>query len=221
MKILVVATHPDDEVLGCGGLIARHSKLGDEVNVLVVTRGSEDLFDPLQIETTRGELKRAHKILGIKKVSFLDFPAPKLDGVPGHILADSLKDAFCQFQPDLLLLPHFGDLHSDHKAVFHSSMVAARPNLDKNISKILCYETLSETEWALPIPSESFLPTFYVDISEFLDLKLKAMACYASQLKEFPHSRSLQALESLARYRGASVHLNAAEAFYLVREIID
>ena len=220
MKILVVSTHPDDEVLGCGGLIARHTIRGDEVRVLIVTRGAEDIFDPRVIETTRRELKKAHQLLGVKKVEFLDFPAPKLDGVPGHLLADALSKSFITFKPDLLLLPHFGDLHSDHRAVFHAALVAARPIHENNINRIMCYETLSETEWAPPYAADAFIPNVFVDISEFLTLKLEAMSCYQSQLKEFPHSRSIKALEALAHYRGASVHLNAAEAFSIVREII-
>ncbi len=220
MNVLVISTHPDDEVLGCGGLIARHSSMGDEVRVLIVTRGSEDLFDPRVIETTRGELKKAHQILGVSKAEFLDFPAPKLDGVPGHLLADALSKSIADFQPDLLLLPHFGDLHADHRLVFHATLVAARPIREQNIGRIMCYETLSETEWAPPGASEAFIPDVFVDISEFLDLKLQAMSCYQTQLKEFPHSRSIKALEALARYRGATVHLHAAEAFSIVREII-
>jgi LmbE family N-acetylglucosaminyl deacetylase len=219
MKILVLATHPDDEVLGCGGSIARHTASGDRVEVLVVTRGTPEKYSKEQVDLLRQELEAAHAILGVSKVHFLDFPAPKLDTVPLCELADSLGTALAAAQPEVLYLPHRGDLHSDHRAVFAAAMVAARPIGGNGARRLLCYETLSETEWAAPVIEEAFLPTVFVDISDFLEKKKQALACYRSQLKEFPHPRSLQGVEALARLRGSAVGVNAAEAFQLIREI--
>ncbi len=220
MKILVLATHPDDEVLGCGGVIARHVARGDRVEVVIVTRGAPELYSPEQVNALRQELHAAHSILGVAVAHFLDFPAPKLDQVPQHELADSIAARMREYQPETVYFPHRGDLHSDHRAVFQATLVAARPIGEQSVRRLLSYETLSETEWSAPIGEEAFLPNVFIDISDFLEKKKKAMAEYKSQLKEFPHPRSLQSLESLARLRGGTVSLQAAEAFQLIREII-
>jgi len=219
MNILVVATHPDDEVLGCGGVIARHASRGDRVDVVVVTRGAPELYDENQVKTLRRELEAAHALLGVSAVHFLDFPAPKLDLVPAYELADAISALFHSLQPAAAYIPHRGDLHSDHRSVFSAALVAARPIGKSPVLKVLSYETLSETEWSAPVAEDAFLPSVFIDISPFLDKKKQAMAAYRSQLKEFPHPRSLLAVESLARLRGSTVGVQAAEAFQLIREI--
>lgn len=220
MKILVIATHPDDEVLGCGGVMARHAAAGDSVHVLVVTRGAPELYPPAQIEALRCELAEAHAVLGVTAAHFLDFPAPKLDSIPNHELADAIGALLHSLQPDAVFLPHRGDVHADHRAVHQAALVAARPAGDTRIARLLAYETLSETEWGSPSAADAFLPTVFADITGHLESKLKAIACYRSQLKEFPHPRSLQAIEALARLRGSAAGYAAAEAFMLIREIV-
>lgn len=220
MRVLVISAHPDDEVLGCGGTIAYHASKGDVVSVLVVTRGISELFPPSQVEQTRKELQAANAILGVKSTHFLDFPAPKLDIVPEYMLADAMLNHLRIFQPNVIYLPHQNDLHIDHRRVFSATMVAARPTNSLSVLRLLCYETLSETEWGSPLGSSVFVPTVYVNITDFLEKKLQAMACYQSQLREFPHPRSHTAIEALARFRGSTVGVSAAEAFMLVREIV-
>ena len=220
MKIMVIATHADDEILGCGGTIARHTAYGDEVHVLVVTRGAEDIFSAKENAVTRAELKRAHKLVGIKGSYFLDFPAPKLDNVPNHKIADEIKKVLSSVKPSVVYLPHRGDIHVDHKAVYNATLVAARPTQGDYIKKLLSYETLSETDWASPSAEDAFVPTVFVDISSHIETKLMAMDCYRSQLKAPPHPRSLDALRALARLRGSTVGFEWAEAFMLVREKI-
>jgi LmbE family N-acetylglucosaminyl deacetylase len=219
MNILVVAAHPDDEVLGCGGVIARHVSRGDRVDVVVVTRGAPDLYDENQVKTLRKELEAAHALLGISAVHFLDFPAPRLDLIPSHELADAIGAHITSIRPDIVYIPHRGDLHSDHRCVFSASLVAARPIGSRVVRRLLSYETLSETEWAAPIAEDAFLPSVFVDIRGQLEKKKQAMAAYRSQLREFPHPRSLQGVESLARLRGSTAGVPAAEAFQLIREI--
>jgi N-acetylglucosamine malate deacetylase 1 len=219
MNILVIATHPDDEVLGCGGAIARHVARGDRVEVAIVTRGAPELYSEDQVNALRKELHAAHSILGVSVAHFLDFPAPKLDQVPQHELADSLAARIREYQPEAVYIPHRGDLHSDHRAVFQSALVACRPIGKPSIRRLLSYETLSETEWSAPIGEEAFLPNVFIDIADFLEKKKQAMAAYRSQLKEFPHPRSLQSVESLARLRGGTAGFRAAEAFQLIREL--
>lgn len=219
-RILVIAPHPDDEVLGCGGAIAHHSARGDRVQVVIVSRGAPDIFPPEEVEETRSELAAAHQLLKVEGVHFLDFPAPRLDTVPAHVLADRLSRLVREIQPRTVYAPYWGDLHSDHKAVYWATMVATRPNSVSRVERLLCYETLSETECGGPSADNAFSPTVFMDIGEFLPTKLQAMTCYRTQLKEFPRSRSLRSIEALARLRGSAVGLEAAEAFVLVREVV-
>jgi len=156
----------------------------------------------------------------VRDTRFLEFPAPRLDVTPGHLIADALAKLFQELQPEQVYLPHHGDLHSDHGRVYHAALVAARPLASCSVKQLLCYETLSETEWAPPIASEVFSPTVFVDIAAHLPKKLEAMRCFASQLKPAPNPRSLEAIEALARYRGSTVSVHAAEAFVLVRDVV-
>jgi LmbE family N-acetylglucosaminyl deacetylase len=218
-NVLVIATHPDDEALGCGGVMARHAAEGDAVHVLVITRGDPELFAPELIEETRAELREAHRLLDVTSVRFLDFPAPKLDTVPGYRLAGAIGQVIREIAPTVVYLPHGGDIHADHRAVYHATLVAARPIDGCPVARLLCYETLSETEWAPPVADQAFIPTVFVEITPYLERKIAAMACYRTQVKPPPHSRALETLEALARLRGATVSVAAAEAFMLVREI--
>ncbi len=220
MRIAVIAPHPDDEVLGCGGVMARHAAAGDEVVVIVVTRAVPELFAPELVDRTRAEARRAHAVLGVRETRFLDFPAPKLDVTPGHLIADALAKQFAELRTERVYLPHHGDIHSDHGRIYQATLVAARPLAHCPVKQLLCYETLSETEWSPPISSAVFYPTVFVDISTFLAKKLEAMTCFETQLKPAPNPRSLQAIESLARYRGSTISVQAAESFVLVREVV-
>lgn len=219
-RILVIAPHPDDEILGCGGVMARHSSQGDQVHVVVVSKGVTEMYAPEKIAETRAELVEAHKLLGVHQCHFLDFPAARLDTVPGHMLADALARLVRELKPQTVYVPHWGDLHTDHKAVYWATLVATRPTGGCRVGRVLCYETQSETEWGGASPEVAFSPTVFVDITGFLATKLEAMKCYRSQLKEFPQSRSIGSLDALARLRGSTVGLHAAEAFVMVREVV-
>lgn len=221
MKVVVVAPHPDDEVLGCGGVMARHADDGAEVHVVIATRGIPELFAPELVARGRAELAEAHRILGVAETRFLDFPAPRLDTVPRHELADALRKVFYDLGATIVYLPHHGDIHADHGHVYHAGLVAARPLAGCPVRRVLCYETLSETEWTPPIDGAVFFPTVFVNIEKQLQRKLDAMACYKSQLKQAPNPRSLDVLRALAQLRGSTIHAPAAEAFELVREIWD
>jgi LmbE family N-acetylglucosaminyl deacetylase len=220
VRVLVVAPHPDDEVLGCGGVMARHAAAGDEVHVIVVTRGHADLFPPESVDRVRAELREAHAILGVNSVTYLEFPAPRLDTVPRHTVADAIAKVIKQHQPELMYVPHHGDMHFEHGMIYEACLVATRPMHNQSVRRVLTYETPSETEWAPPLASHAFVPTIFVDIGPYLKQKLAAMACFKSQLQPPPHPRSLKQLEALASVRGATAALDAAEAFMLVREII-
>jgi LmbE family N-acetylglucosaminyl deacetylase len=218
--VLVIAPHPDDEVLGCGGVIARHVATGDDVYVVIVSKGAPDIFQPELVEQVRQEAAKANKALGTKRLLFLDFPAPRLDSIPTSTLAGALKDVILEVQPATVYLPHHGDIHGDHKAVYWATLVATRPNGGFSPRRLLCYETSSETEWGAPIPGDVFTPTVFVDVTEYLDVKLETMKYYASQLAPNPRARSLTSIEALARVRGCTIGVAAAEAFSLVREVL-
>jgi len=220
MNVLVIAPHPDDDVLGCGGVMARHADSGDAVHVAVVTRGDPRLFPEEQVSQVRAELASAHRILGVAGREFLDFPAPRTDTVGQHEIVERLRDVLRSVAPQTIYLPHRADCHADHRIVFSAALAAARSTPRCTVRRILCYETLSETEWAPPAGDAAFLPTRFVDIASTVDRKLGAFACFASQWFPPPHPRSLESIERLARLRGATAGLTAAEAFAVVCDVV-
>ena len=219
-RVLVIAPHPDDEVLGAGGTVARLSDAGAEVVVAIVTTGAPPLFAETSVAQVRAEAQAAHAHLGVAHTVFLSQPAARLDEVPHHRLNHALAGLLQEVSPDALLLPFVGDIHLDHQLTFLSGMVAARPHGVAFPGRILCYETLSETNWNAPLLSPSFAPNVFVDISAQLERKLQAMELYGSQQRDFPHERSLATIRALAMLRGSTVHRPAAEAFMLIRQVI-
>jgi LmbE family N-acetylglucosaminyl deacetylase len=219
-RILVIAPHPDDEVLGCGGTMARLAEMGSGVEVAIVTEGKPPRYDRNGVEKLRAEAAAAHKLLGVRATHYLELPAAELDGIPHTDLNAALGALINATMPDTIFVPFVGDIHLDHQLVFRSTMVAARPRQATYPRTILAYETLSETNWSAPYVEPIFAPTVYVDIASTLDRKLAAFAAYESQCCAFPNERSPEAIRALAALRGATVHRHAAEAFVLVREVI-
>lgn len=219
MNILVIAPHPDDEVLGCGGTIAKHVACGNQVYVAIVTRGTVPMFSEQAIETGRAECRIADAFLNVKETVFLDFPAARLEEIPRHELNDAFVNLIQDIKPDIVYLPHRGDMQLDHKMTVDAAMVALRPKYDHVVEKVYAYETVSETGWNVPNVVNEFIPNVYNDITGFLDKKIEALSVFKSQVSEFPNTRSLKAVEALAMYRGSTVGVEAAEAFSLIREI--
>lgn len=219
MNVLVIAPHPDDEILGVGGTIAKRAMNGDSVYVCVVTKAGEPLFREELVEQGRKECREADHLLGVEETFFLDFPAVRLEEVPRYKLNEGLMQAVQRVKPDEVYIPHRGDMQLDHKMIVDAVMVALRPKYNHVVKRIYAYETLSETGWDIPNTVNEFIPTVYEDISENLKKKLDAMSLFQSQIEEFPAARSLEAIEALAKFRGAVVNLRAAEAFALIREI--
>jgi LmbE family N-acetylglucosaminyl deacetylase len=220
MRMLVVAPHADDEVLGVGGTIAKYIDKGYEVYVCVVTSGHPSMFPEDLLKKLRSEALNAHKFLGIKDTFFLDFPAVMLNEIPVHEVNIKVLDVINEVQPDIVFIPHYGDMHLDHYIVSQTAMVGLRPIREHKVLEIYSYETLSETEWNIPHTSNAFLPNTWIDISDYLDRKLEAMSIYSTQVKEFPHPRSLEAIKALAKLRGSTIGVSAAEAFSLIRRIV-
>ncbi len=219
MKVLVVSPHPDDEVLGAGGTIARLANEGNDITVAIVTKGWEPLFPDSQVEQVRLEAHAANKVLGAKSLRFMDLPVTKLNEIPKHQLNQTFKQLMSEEEPELIFLPFGGDLQEDHRQVFDACMVALRPAIGRKYTKrILCYETVSETHWSNANVESYFEPQLWVDISNHLSTKLEAMRNYNSQLRQEPDARSLEAISSLAKWRGSIVGMNAAECFVVIRE---
>lgn len=223
-SVLVVAPHPDDEILGCGGVMARFANESNEVFVAIMTNGNVGApeFFPLEgTERGRTEALAAHKLLGVKETFFFDFPCPRLDTHPAYKISCELNKLIQVLKIDTLFIPHRGDIHKDHRIIYEASLVAARPIGAHKVSRILAYETLSETEWAPPFPDDAFIPTVFISIDEFIEAKANSFDCFTPpRKKEFPHSRSVDGIKTLARYRGATVETLYAEAFMLIRELV-
>jgi len=222
-NVLIIAPHADDETLGCGGIINKFVKEGKNVNVLILTnafKGDSEIFSEQEINKVRQEALDAHRILGVENTIFADFPAPRLDTFPLYKVANYISNKLIELNIDTLFIPHRGDIHLDHRRTFEASIVAARPFGDYKVKRIYSYETLSETEWAAPYPDDNFVPNVFFNITNELEKKIEAFECYKSQLKEYPHPRSINGIKILAQRRGIMVSFEAAEAFSLVREII-
>ncbi|WP_185204971.1 PIG-L deacetylase family protein [Chryseobacterium sp. C3] len=222
-RVIVIAPHPDDEIIGCGATIAKHIESGDEVTIVVVTNaavGAPEFYAQSLIDKVREEAVSAHHFLGVKETIFLEFPAPALNAFPEFKISLEISMIIQKIRPTHLYLPHPGDMHQDHKAVYRASLVSARPQgEDHKVLNIYCYETLSETEWT-PMQEKAFVPNHFVDVTDVFDKKTEAMKFFKSQIKQFPHSRSLETFRALAMYRGATIGVERAEAFIVERQII-
>lgn len=218
-RVLVIAPHADDEIIGVGGTLVKHIARGDEVYICVVTKGTEPLFKKEFMQKLRTETIECHNRLGAKKTYFLEFPAVQLESTPRYELNGALLKVFNEVQPQIVYIPHFGDMQKDHTLVAEATMVCVRPKYDNKVERVYAYETLSETEWNTPHTANAFIPQRYVDISNTMEKKLELLNCYQTQVSAFPNPRSLEAVESLAKYRGATVMVKAAEAFAVIREL--
>ena len=222
MKILVIAAHFDDEVYGCGGTIAKLVNEGHEIDVCVLTDSCSSQYKGHaheMIAQKKAESEEVNKILGIKETHTFDYPDMQLDTVPHVELNKAIEQCVIEINPEVVYTHHGGDVNKDHRLVFESTMVAVRPMEDSSVKRVLCYEVPSSTEWAPPTPSNMFAPNVFVDIEDVVEKKIDAIKAYNSELREYPHPRSAENVINQAHLRGASVGLNAAESFMLIREI--
>ena len=216
--ILVVAAHPDDEVLGCGGTMARYAAQGDKVHSVFIADG-ESARGEDNIHSTRYIMaENAAKILGTEEPRFFDFPDNRLDSVALLDIVQRLEGAIEEINPSVVYTHHGGDLNVDHRVTQQAVLTACRPMPGSNIEAIYGFEVLSSTEWAEPTVNP-FCPSFYVDISEQFPKKIGALKAYDEEMRGFPHSRSYKVVEALAKVRGGNVGLLKAEAFMSVRHI--
>lgn len=224
MNILIFAPHPDDEILGCGGVMAKYAKRGDKVTVCICTCGHPPVYDDSLMKannwphTLYPEIKKAHELLGVHDTLYLDFPVVAVESVPRYEFNGRIMQVVQSVKPDVVYIPHFGDMQKDHTLVSEAIMVAVRPRGEHRVRKVYSYETLSETEWNIPHVKNIFIPNTFIDVSDVMESKLQAMACFESQLSDFPEPRSLEAVEALAKLRGSTMNAHRAEAFALIRE---
>lgn len=221
MRILVIAPHMDDEVLGMGGTIARHVSEGDETYVCFVAhRIYGHKYDEKKNRVEVQCALKAKKVLGYKEAEFFNLPDEKLDVCIQDILIP-LEKYLNKVRPEVVYVNHWGDNHQDHKAVFQAAMVTIRPAATPYIKRVMCYEVPSETEQSPPLNQLAFLPNFYVNVAKFLSTKIDAFRCYHTEKRKFPHPRSDRGLEILAMKRGSEAGFNAAEAFTIIRSKLE
>lgn len=221
MRMLVIAAHPDDEVLGCGGYIARFAEK-NEVFTTIVTEGCSAQYADSDIghliEMKKEAAAAANHVLGVKEIFFGAFPDMRLDEVCHIEINRFIYEVIENIRPDLILTHHPGDVNLDHQLVYQSTMVASRP-INKNRPDILLYETPSATEWHSYDMLTAFIPNVFIDISGTLDRKIEALKCYDLELRSLPHPRSAYGLRAYAAFRGLSAGLEAAEGFRMLRAV--
>lgn len=226
MSILVVAAHADDEVLGCGGTIARHTAAGDKVHVLFLADGEtgrDAVCDPVarreDIKRREEAARAAARILGAAVPEFCRFPDNRCDGVPLLDIVKAVERIIAKVRPAVMYTHHANDLNVDHRIAHQAVLTAGRPVAESPVREIYAFETASSTEWEASSQGRMFQPARFVNIEPFIEVKLAALAAYGAEMREFPHPRSRQALEAQWMLRGAQSGLPAAEAFVAVREI--
>jgi LmbE family N-acetylglucosaminyl deacetylase len=218
--ILIVAAHTDDEALGCGGTIARHVAEGDIVYSVFVADGVSSRGHEGKVDRSNRNIaaENARIILGIKENYYMDLPDNRLDSIPLLDIVRPLEEIIRKLQPQFIYTHHHGDLNIDHRITHQAVLTACRPLPGSRIQAIYSFEVMSSTEWATPT-FEQFAPNHFVEITDFINTKIKSLKAYELEIREAPHSRSYNNLEYLARHRGHTVGLIAAEAFFSIRTI--
>ncbi len=216
--VVVIAPHPDDELLGCGGTLLRHVDDGDAVHWVVVTAMTADAgFAAERIAARRSELDEVERAVGFAGRHELGFPTTRLDTVPAGELVGALADVVGTVEPAVVYVPSRSDVHTDHRIVHDAAIACTKWFRHPSVLEVYAYETLSETD-AAPITVPQFQPTHFVDITAQIGRKLDVLSTYRSELGDFPFPRSVEAVEALARVRGAASGFEAAEAFQVVRQ---
>jgi LmbE family N-acetylglucosaminyl deacetylase len=223
--IAVVAAHPDDEALGCGGTMARMADEGCEVHVLLLADGETSRsgaapVGPERLAARRAAAESAAGILRCASVEILSLPDNRLDGLDLLDVVQRIETFLNRRRPATVLTHHTGDVNVDHRVVHDAVLAACRPQPGHTVKELLFFEVPSSTEWCPAGSASPFHPDWFVDISATLDRKRGALRAYAGELRPFPHPRSLEAVDALARWRGATVGVEAAEAFVLGRKIV-
>ena len=215
-KVLVIVSHPDDEVLGCGATIAKHIKNGDKAQVVFLADGFSSRDDS---DSRDGSAEKSSKILGCEKPIFLNFPDNQLDAVPLLEIVKKLEEVINDFQPNIIYTHHIGDLIIDHQITHKAVMTSCRPQPNFCVKEIYSFETLSATHWQSSSMGNAFIPNYFVNVDGFMSKKIEALQCYDEEMRDYPHVRSYESVENLAKFRGNLVGIKNAEAFCVERLI--
>lgn len=217
-RVLVVAAHTDDEAMGCGGTIARHVAEGDEVHLLFMTDGvgSREIVAD-EANERLGAAQQAADILGVSSFTNLKFPDNRMDSVTLLDIVKEVETVITNIAPKIIYTHHIGDLNIDHQITHKAVITACRPQPSFCVKNIYAFEVISSTEWQ-SLSVAPFLPNVFVDITDYLATKIRASEAYLEEMREIPHTRSLHHIELLAKHRGYSVGVHAAEAFMLIRD---
>jgi N-acetylglucosamine malate deacetylase 1 len=220
-KILVVSAHPDDEVLGCGGTIARHVKEGSQVYLIILGEGITSRFSKREkglgssaLKTLRTHISDASKLLGIKRTYTFDLPDNRFDSIDLLDIVKVIENVMNELKPDIIYTHHRNDLNIDHRIAFDATLTACRPIEGASVKEIYSYEVPSSTEWNYPCV---FQPNVYIDVSKTIKNKTAAMRAYKSEIRKWPHPRSEKAIIALSQKRGYEIGFDNAEAFELIR----
>ncbi len=222
-KILVIAAHPDDELLGLGGTIRRLANEGKEIHAVIMAEGitsrsdKRDEADKSQLEELKKDAEQAAKVVGYDSIEFCGMPDNRMDEVDLLDIIKVVTRFVEKYQPDTVFTHHHGDLNIDHRRTCEAVLTACRPTGGCPVKRIYAFETPSSTEWNYTY-GEPFIPNVFFDVTDTLESKVEGMACYRSESTEFPHPRSAEALRSLGKYRGSNIGVPMAEAFMLLRE---
>jgi LmbE family N-acetylglucosaminyl deacetylase len=218
-NVIVIAPHPDDETLGCGGTLLKHKNIDDRIHWLIATKMTEDQgFSTKQMEDRRQEIDTVQRQYSFDSVVHLNIPSTQVDTVPMGKLVSQISKVFQEVRPNIVYVPYRGDIHTDHKFIFDAVIACTKSFRYPYVKQVLAYETLSETDCAINPDQNGFQPNFFVNIEEYLAKKIKIMNIYESEIGEFPFPRSEKAIRSLAQVRGAASGFRAAEAFMLLKE---
>ena len=234
MKILVVAAHPDDEVLGMGGTIKKLSKEGNEIKTIFLSTGilarrpfenkaSDNIYTKrflsqvnIRLKNLRKDAKNAAKVLGVDQIEFMDFPDNEMDIVSNLQITKTIENEISNFKPSIVYMPTKYDVNVDHQAVFNATLTATRPQKNSKIKEVISFEIPSSTEWFFPL---EYSPNIFVDISKEIKSKFLALKKYKNEIREFPHPRSIDGLEAIAKRWGSVSGFQYAEAFSLIRKL--
>lgn len=214
-RVLVIAAHPDDEILGCGGTVALHTRANDHVTSIIACEGESLRYGVEGVGQKQDTLDAAQK-LGVKDTRLLGFPDQRLDTLGLTEIITPIERVVREVRPSIVYCQHGGDINADHQILFKALLVATRPT-EACLEAVYAFDTASSTEWAYP---RTFAPDTWVDISSVLEVKLAAMACYRSEVRDYPHPRSLEALANKAKAWGNQVCVDSAEVFMTIRRVL-
>lgn len=217
--VLVVAAHPDDELLGAGGTLAHHVRRGAQVHALVLSDGASSRYDAGMAEVLAKSAQRAGEVLGFASVRVGSLPDQRLDAVPLLDITRLVEAVTDELRPTVVYTHFPEDVNADHGMVARAAWTACRPFVLPGLRRFAVFETPSSTEWAWPMAGAEFVPTSFVDITDTLAAKLAAMSCYETELRDYPHPRSLRALRERAAYWGSRAGRTAVEPFRVLREV--